>query len=131
MSAATRSDIMRAVRSRDTSPEMIVRRLAHSLGYRYRLHRRDLPGSPDLVFPSRRKLIFVQGCFWHGHACARGARAPKTNAAYWSAKISRNETRDAEQQALLARDGWRLLIVWECQTRDLCALKHTLRSFLD
>ena len=114
----TRSRTMRAVKSRDTAPEMIVRRLVHSLGYRYRLHRSDLPGKPDLAFPRLRKIIFVHGCFWHGHHCKRGARAPKENAAYWSTKIQRNARRDVEHHAALTREGWRCLIVWECETRD-------------
>jgi DNA mismatch endonuclease (patch repair protein) len=94
-----RSRVMRAVKGKDTKPEMIVRRMAHALGYRYRLHRTDLPGSPDLVFAGRQKVIFVHGCFWHGHDCARGSRQPKTNAEYWRAKIARNVTRDAANAA--------------------------------
>src|ERR1700735_5319447 len=87
---STRSSTMRAVKSKDTRPEMHVRRIVYALGYRYRLHRKDLPGKPDLAFIGRRKAIFVNGCFWHGHDCPRGSRAPKTNQAYWTAKISRN-----------------------------------------
>src|SRR2546426_5313806 len=89
-----RSACMRAVRSQDTTPEMRVRRVAHSLGYRYTLHRGDLPGKPDLVFTSRKKTVFINGCFWHGHDCPRGARVPKTNARYWIAKVARNRARD-------------------------------------
>jgi len=125
-----RSRTMRAVKSGDTAPEMIVRRQVHALGYRYRLHRTDLPGKPDLTFPGLRKIIFVHGCFWHGHSCKRGARAPKENAAYWTTKIQRNARRDIEHQAALTREGWRCLIIWECETRDLATLKQTLRSFL-
>jgi DNA mismatch endonuclease (patch repair protein) len=131
-SESTRSDIMRAVRSKDTAPEMIVRRLAHGLGYRYRLHRKDLPGKPDLVFPGRRRVVFVNGCFWHGHDCNRGARQPKDNAVYWKAKVARNMERDRASVAALQDDGWDVLTVWECQTRvrDRDALAQALRTFL-
>lgn len=125
-----RSRIMRAVKGRDTSPEMIVRRLLHHLGYRYRLHRPDLPGKPDLAFPSRRKAIFVHGCFWHGHDCARGARAPKTNQDYWTAKIARNKARDADTIGRLRDLGWSALTVWECELKDRDVLADRLRSFL-
>src|SRR5215467_11698981 len=90
-----RSRIMRAVKSRDTKPELIIRSLAHRMGYRFRLYRKDLPGCPDLVFPRLRKVVFVHGCFWHGHDCGRGARIPKANAEYWRSKIARNSARDA------------------------------------
>ena len=122
-----RSEVMRRVRSADTAPEMAVRRLCHALGYRYRLHRRDLPGKPDLVFPARRKAVFVHGCFWHGHDCKRGARVPRKNRAYWLRKISRNRDRDSANCVLLARDGWDTLVIWECEiepgamTERLCA----------
>ncbi len=125
-----RSRIMRAVRSRDTKPEMIVRKAAHALGYRFRLHRKDLPGSPDMVFPSRRSVIFVHGCFWHGHDCKRGARQPKTNADYWRNKIARNVARDASSLAELTAQGWRALALWECQLRDKGELELRLREFL-
>lgn len=126
-----RSRVMRAVKSRDTGPEMLARRIIHAMGYRYRLHRKDLPGKPDLVFPSRRKTIFVHGCFWHGHACPRGARMPKSNRAYWKSKISRNRERDKESEEALREDGWRVLTVWECQLKDVETLKERLRIFLD
>jgi len=112
-----RSQIMRAVRSLDTRPELIVRSLLHILGYRFRLHRKDLPGSPDLVFPSRKKIIFVHGCFWHGHACKRGGRQPKTNSDYWQAKIARNRARDSVSLVTLKESGWEVMVVWECQLR--------------
>jgi DNA mismatch endonuclease (patch repair protein) len=121
---------MRAVKARDTGPELAVRRLLHRLGYRFRLHRADLPGKPDLVFPARRKVVFVHGCFWHGHDCARGARAPKRNADYWSAKIARNASRDAAVQTALARLGWRGHVVWECALRDPAGVAVALRAFL-
>lgn len=112
-----RSSIMRAVKSKDTKPEMVVRRLVHGLGYRYRLHVDILPGKPDLVFTKRRKVIFVHGCFWHGHDCRRGARRPTTNGEYWKAKISRNIQRDAENYCILRQKGWEVIIVWECETK--------------
>jgi DNA mismatch endonuclease, patch repair protein len=121
---------MRAVKDRDTVPEMLVRRIAHRMGYRYRLHRKDLPGKPDLVFPSRRKMVFVHGCFWHGHECKRGARIPKANRDYWQAKIARNRARDTKNQESLYNMGWRVLVVWECETKDYEALAAKLRDFL-
>jgi DNA mismatch endonuclease (patch repair protein) len=121
---------MRMVRSRDTTPEMVVRRLVHALGFRYRLHGAKLPGKPDLVFSTPQKIIFVHGCFWHGHLCPRGNRAPKTNVAYWRAKIQRNVARDKEHLRALRREGWRVLVIWECQTRDTLRLKARLRRFL-
>ena len=128
----TRSAVMRAVKSRDTAPELAVRAAVRALGFarRYRLDGRGLPGKPDLVFSAMRKAIFVHGCFWHGHDCKRGARAPKDNASYWSAKISRNRARDVAALAALKRDGWRTLVVWECETRDSDALSRRLAKFL-
>ena len=126
-----RSRIMRAIKSKDTKPEMLTRRTVHGMGYRYRLHRKDLPGKPDLVFPSRRKAIFVNGCFWHGHDCPHGSRTPKSNREYWVAKIDRNRERDAQSEAALKQDGWRVLTVWECQMKDREALRGRLRQFLD
>ena len=114
LSPAQRSERMSRVRSRDTKPELLVRKLVHGMGYRYRLHRNDLPGKPDLVFGPRRKVILVHGCFWHGHDCARGARQPKANADYWLAKIERNRSRDARVQEELRQAGWRVIILWEC-----------------
>lgn len=123
---------MRAVRSVNTKPEMLVRRLLHAMGYRYRLHRRDLPGAPDIVFPGRRKVIFVHGCFWHGHDCARGARMPATNVDYWRSKIERNVTRDADNIAELQQAGWAVLVVWECQLKagQRNELTSRLKEFL-
>ncbi|MGY6627344.1 MAG: very short patch repair endonuclease [Oceanicaulis sp.] len=125
-----RSAVMAAVKGRGTKPEMIVRRLAHGLGYRFRLHRKDLPGKPDLTFPGRRAVIFVHGCFWHGHDCPRGARQPKQNAAYWTVKIARNKERDAANAAALSQAGWRVLTVWECEMKDRAALSLRLQGFL-
>lgn len=109
-----RAAVMAAVRGSNTKPELRVRRLLHGLGYRFRLHAADLPGKPDIVFLARRKVIFVHGCFWHGHDCARGARTPKTNRDYWVAKIARNRQRDARILSALDALGWRVLTVWEC-----------------
>lgn len=128
--SAERSAIMRAVRSRDTAPELRVRRLAHGLGFRFRLGGRGLPGSPDLVFPRLSACVFVHGCFWHGHHCARGARVPATNRAYWTAKIARNRARDAASLKALRALGWRTLSVWECETKDAAALARQLSRFL-
>jgi DNA mismatch endonuclease (patch repair protein) len=122
---------MRAVKSKDTAPELRVRRLLHGMGYRYRLHRKDLPGHPDLVFAGRKAVIFIHGCFWHGHDCRRGARMPKTNADYWTMKIGRNRERDARALNALAEQGWRALTLWECELKDESALRQTLRAFLD
>lgn len=122
-----RSAVMRRVKGRNTGPERAVRRLLWAAGFRYRLNRRDLPGRPDIVLGPRRIAVFVHGCFWHGHDCARGARAPKANAAYWSGKIEGNRTRDARVQAELEASGWRPLVVWECELKDLPALDARLR----
>ena len=126
-----RSRVLRAVKGRDTGPELIVRHLAHSMGYRYRLHRKDLPGKPDLVFSARRKVIFVHGCFWHQHDCSRGARSPKSNREYWLPKLRRNKERDAEHQARLREMGWDVLVIWECETKEKDKLAAGLRAFLD
>src|SRR5215212_4950388 len=122
---------MSAVRDRDTTPEMRVRQVAHSLGYRYSLHRRNLPGKPDLVFVSRRKIVFVHGCFWHAHECPRGRRSPASNTKYWHIKRQRNKERDNEQQTSLRASDWNVLVIWECWTRDLTALRKRLKDFLD
>jgi DNA mismatch endonuclease (patch repair protein) len=126
----TRSRIMRAVKGKNTTPELIVRRLAHAMGYRYRLHRKDLPGKPDLVFPKLRKIIFVHGCFWHGHDCARGARVPKTNRAYWLQKIRGNRENHQSATAALTDLGWEVMVLWECALKDQERLRHTLQDFL-
>lgn len=129
---AKRSAVMRAVKSADTAPELRVRAAVREAGFarRYRLGGRGLPGKPDLVFSALRKAMFVHGCFWHGHDCKRGARAPKDNAAYWQAKIARNRARDeAALDALKAAD-WKTLVVWECETRDATALRKRVARFL-
>lgn len=121
---------MRAVKGADTTPELAVRRLAHGMGFRFRLHRKDLPGKPDLTFPRLRKVIFVHGCFWHGHDCARGARVPVQNRDYWTWKVARNAERDRNAQSALQRLGWKSLVVWECEIRDQARLRRALRRFL-
>ncbi len=126
----TRSRIMRAVKSRDTAPEMTVRSMIHRMGYRFRLHRKDLPGKPDIVFPSLKRAIFVHGCFWHGHDCARGDRAPKANADYWQSKIARNRNRDASNTVALRTAGWQVAVIWECQLKDDASLRKLLSEFL-
>jgi DNA mismatch endonuclease (patch repair protein) len=126
-----RSEVMRRVRGRDTSPERKVRQLLTRMGLRYRLHRKDLPGSPDVVFAGRRVALFVHGCFWHGHDCARGARVPKANADYWIRKIGRNRARDAEVQQKLAAAGWRAVVVWECELKDEAGLAARLAAELE
>lgn len=113
-----RSEVMRAVKGRDTGPELKIRKALHARGFRYRLNDKTLPGSPDLVFPRHRAILFVHGCFWHGHDCARGSRLPKTNVKYWREKIARNAKRDAEACAALRRMGWRVKISWECDLQD-------------
>jgi DNA mismatch endonuclease (patch repair protein) len=129
-SAEKRSAVMARVKGRDTGPELIVRRLLWRLGARYRLDRRDLPGRPDIVLPGRRLAIFVHGCFWHGHDCARGGRVPKANRPYWTAKIGRNRARDIETGAALAALGWRVEVVWECELKDAAGLERRMRDLL-
>ena len=132
ISVVRRSANMAAIRSADTKPELIVRRLAHNLGFRFRLHRKDLPGKPDLVFVSRRKIIFVHGCFWHLHpitACV-DARMPKSNTLYWRPKLARNVARDSRNRNKLKELGWDVLVVWDCETRDLKTLTIQLLKFL-
>jgi len=128
--AEKRSAVMRQVKGRDTTPERVVRKRLWRLGARYRLDRRDLPGRPDIVLPSRRLAIFVHGCFWHGHDCARGARIPKANRAYWTGKIGRNRARDAETRSRLEALGWRVEIIWECELKDAVALERRLQQML-
>lgn len=125
-----RSRTMRAVRSKDTTPELKVRRVVHALGYRYRLHRNDLPGKPDLVFGPRRKVIFVHGCFWHGHSCKRGNRQPKNNAHYWRKKIGGNIVRDAATLTALRDLQWQSLVIWECEISSEVALAQRIVTFL-
>jgi DNA mismatch endonuclease Vsr len=125
-----RRRMMAAVRSKDTAPEMTVRRLVHGLGYRFRLHRRDLPGRPDLVFPARKAAVEVRGCFWHQHAGCPRAALPRTRREWWEAKLASNVARDKRNAAALTAMGWRLLTVWECEVGDAEALETRLRDFL-
>lgn len=131
VSKQRRSEIMSHIRSKGMAPEMAVRRLVFSLGYRYRLHQKDLPGKPDLVFSSRRKVIFVHGCFWHQHRGCVDSRTPRTNQAYWIPKLERNKKRDKSNRAKLTKMGWRSLVIWECWTRDAPRLERMIRQFLD
>ncbi|MGB3643017.1 MAG: DNA mismatch endonuclease Vsr [Mesorhizobium sp.] len=127
-----RSERMSRVRGRDTKPEMLVRRLTHGMGYRYRLHRRGLPGSPDLVFPSRMKVIFVHGCFWHRHldpGC-KLARLPKSKLDFWGPKLETNRERDERNLVPLAELGWDVLVIWECQTKNREELQTRIGEFL-
>ena len=128
--AEQRSAVMRRVKARDTAPEMAVRKALTRLGARYRLHRKDLPGCPDIVLPGRKLAIFVHGCFWHGHNCTRGARVPQQNRDYWLAKVARNRARDAASESALAAAGWRVETVWECEARDAAGLERRLGAML-
>lgn len=127
---ADRSAIMRAVKSRDTGPEIIVRRLARGIAPGYRLSRKDIPGKPDLAWIGRKKAVFVHGCFWHGHDCPRGARVPKTNQDYWLSKIARNRDRDRANLERLDALGWSVLLIWECELRDAPQVAARLAAFL-
>lgn len=124
-----RSERMALIRSKGTKLERVVMGLVHGFGYRYRKHRRDLPGTPDMAFPARRKAIFVHGCFWHGHRCKLG-RMPKSRVGFWSRKIADNKKRDRRALADLRKIDWRSLVIWECQTRDLDKVARRMRKFL-
>ena len=126
-----RSERMRKIRGKDTALELRVRRLIHAMGYRYRLHRMDLPGCPDMVFPSRRAVIFVHGCFWHRHEGCKLARLPKSRLDFWVPKLETNRARDVTNERELERQGWRALVVWECEVADTHDLKRKVREFLD
>ena len=125
-----RSAVMRRVKGKNTTPELAVRRALTRLGARYRLHRKDLPGKPDIVLPGRRLALFIHGCFWHGHDCARGARVPKQNRDYWIGKVDRNRTRDVKSREALAALGWRVETIWECDLKDAAALEARLKALL-
>lgn len=129
LSRVARSHAMRQVHSRNTSPEIAVRKMLRGLGLAgYRVHRRDLPGNPDIAWIGKRRALFVHGCFWHGHRCKRGGRLPATNQAYWSAKILRNRTRDALARASLRKAGWDVVVIWECELRNLARVERRLRE---
>ena len=129
VTAQRRSEMMSKVRGWDTKPELVVRRLVHGMGYRYRLHVAALPGRPDLVFPSLGKIVFVHGCFWHQHSCKRSAR-PTSNVAFWEKKLDRNLARDRASAAALKQEGWSVLVIWECETNNRQKLKRKLSRFL-
>jgi DNA mismatch endonuclease, patch repair protein len=128
-STKERSEIMRRVRSVDTDPELRVRQMVHQLGFRFSLHRGDLPGSPDLVLARRKKVVFVHGCYWHQHSCD-GSKRPATNRLYWNRKLDKNIERDKKNLRLLRRQGWRVLTVWECELRKPERLERRLLRFL-
>jgi DNA mismatch endonuclease (patch repair protein) len=130
LSPQRRSYLMQQVKQRDTGPEKLVRSLLHRLGYRFRLHRKDLPGTPDIVLPARHVAIFVHGCFWHGHGCSIG-KAPKSRLEYWGPKIEGNQERDRRKSAELAAQGWRVEEVWQCELRDMDALENRLKEILE
>jgi DNA mismatch endonuclease (patch repair protein) len=124
-----RSNLMRRILGRNTKPELAVRKAAHALGYRYSLHKKGLPGSPDIVFVSRKKIIFVHGCFWHAHRC-KNWRHPTTRPKYWAMRFENNQARDRTNQAELRGDGWKILVIWECETKDAARLSRRLERFL-
>jgi len=128
-SPESRSALMSRIGGKNTAPEFVVRRLLFALGYRFRLHRRDLPGTPDIVFPSRKSAIFVNGCFWHAHGCRIG-RPPKSRQEFWLPKLERNRSKDASNRRALLKLGWRVLTIWQCQTKSQDRLAVQLRSFL-
>lgn len=130
MTSVDRSALMSRIRSKDTKPELAVRRLVFSMGYRYRLHRRDLPGRPDLVFPGRKKVIFVHGCFWHSHTCGRGFK-PKSNVEFWQSKLEANRKRDERSARSLRALGWGQLTIWECEISDKERIERRIRRFLE
>lgn len=121
---------MAQVKGRDTKPERVVRRILHAMGYRFRLHKRDLPGRPDIVLPRHRKVIFIHGCFWHGHPGCRRAARPNTDVEFWNRKLDANAKRDAEAQRGLELRGWQVLVIWQCQIRDEASLETQLREFM-
>lgn len=131
ITSAERSAQMSLVKSKDTGPELVVRKLAHSLGYRYRLHGAGLPGKPDLVFSKRKKIVFVHGCFWHRHVACRRATTPATNLEYWLPKFERTVERDLRNIERLAELGWSSLVLWECELKNTGALAEKLMAFLD
>lgn len=125
-----RSHCMSRIRGKDTVPELVVRRLVHALGYGFRLHRRDLPGTPDMVFVRHKRVILIHGCFWHRHSCKLGQPNPKQNARFWKAKLRGNVERDKRNLRELRRQGWTVLTIWECQIGDLVGLRRRIATFL-
>jgi DNA mismatch endonuclease, patch repair protein len=131
ISKERRGENMRRIKSKGMKPEMVVRRLVHSMGYRYRLHSAKLPGKPDLIFPSRKKIIDVRGCFWHQHSGCIDSHIPKSNVPYWAPKLERNKSRDKRNARSWHKMGWKYLTVWECDVSRMPALAGRLRAFLD
>ncbi len=125
-----RRRIMKAVKSKNTSPEVLVRKILHGLGYRFRLHRKDLPGNPDIVLPSRKKAIFVHGCFWHLHDCPKG-RPPKSRQEYWLPKLEKNAERDRIKEEQIRKAGWKVLVVWQCELKDIASATKRLQDFVE
>lgn len=130
LSPEERSERMSRVRGKDSAPEMRLRRIVHGSGFRYRLHVKNLPGSPDMVFPKRKAVVFMHGCFWHRHEGCKLARLPKSRLGFWVEKLEANRQRDKRNQGLLMEMGWRVLVVWECQLRDTVAISRTVTEFL-
>lgn len=130
LTRAERSERMSRIRNADTKPEMLVRRLVHGMGYRYRLHARDLPGNPDIVFRPRNRVILVHGCFWHQHGCSQ-YRQPRTRQSFWGPKLAKNKMHDAKVRSALRRQGWHVMVIWECQIRRESVLKKRIKQFLD
>jgi DNA mismatch endonuclease (patch repair protein) len=131
LTRAERSERMRRVKARDTKPERALRKLVWALGYRYRKHRRDVPGNPDLAFVGKKRAIFLHGCFWHRHDCPSGTRSPKSRVAFWTRKFRRNVARDAIVAKCLKRAGWKTLVIWECQLRRPLTIERKIKRFLD
>jgi DNA mismatch endonuclease (patch repair protein) len=130
LTPAKRSWLMSRVKGRDTTPELTVRKMLHALGYRYRLHRKDLPGKPDIVFGPKKKAVFVHGCYWHGHNCKKG-KLPKSNRAFWSDKITKNKARDHRNARRLKALGWKVLVVWQCKLKNPLAARGRIVDFLE
>lgn len=130
LSAERRSANMRQIRSKDTAPELLLRQMLHRLGYRFRLHRKGLPGKPDIVFPARRKVIFVHGCFWHQHPGCREGRVPGSRREYWEPKLTRNQQRDDAAQVALIEQRWQTLTIWECEMKNTAAALQRAKEFL-
>jgi len=130
LTKSRRSENMRRIQSKDTLPELAVRRIAHAMGFRFRLHRKDLPGKPDLVFPGLRKVIFVHGCFWHQHSRCPEGRLPKMRLNYWAPKLARNRERDRENLGALEKLGWDSLTIWECEIKDAQTIRNRIAKFL-
>jgi DNA mismatch endonuclease (patch repair protein) len=128
---AERSAVMKRVRGKHTQPELAVRSMVHRMGFRFALHRRDLPGYPDLVFPARGRVIFVHGCFWHGHTCRAGRNRPRSNTSYWTAKLDRNQARDVVNRRRLRNLGWQVLVVWECELKNPERLRARIARFFE